>query len=316
MTTMRDVAEHADVSVATVSRVLNSNGYVKKSTKKKVLASIETLNYTPNSIARSLYKKKTHTMGLLIPDIENPFFPELFKEIEMNANNNGYNLLLYNSNYNLEREKEFINLMKSGIVDAGIIVSDTLEKEHLDNIQTPFVTLDRKISEEFSSLIVDNFKGGQLVVDYFVENGAQNILHISGPKNNDTAMERLNGYIDRMAHHELEPAVVQGKYNIKEATDIALELLSSGGSIDAIFAANDLIAIGVVKAMTKLKINYKNIGLIGFDGIHVGRAVTPEISTFKQPLDQIAEKAIDILANNQKEVIHEVYNVHLLKRET
>lgn len=318
MTTIQDVADHAEVSVATVSRVLNNNGYVKTSTREKVLESIAALNYTPNSIARSLYKKKTNTIGLLIPDIENPFFPELFKEIEKNANANdrGYNVLLYNSNYELKREKEFIDLMKSGILDAAIIVSDTLEEKQLKGIRTPLVTLDRKISNDISSITVNNFEGGQLAVDYFVENDLKKIVHITGPKDNETATSRLMGYLNRMAYHNLEPQVIEGLYSIKEATDIAIELFNKQDSFDAIFAANDLIAIGVVKAMAHLGVHPKKVRLIGFDGIKVGTAITPEISTLKQPVDRIAKKAVDILFRKNKKIIHEIYSVGLLIRET
>jgi LacI family transcriptional regulator len=315
MATIRDVAEHANVSVATVSRVLNDKGYVKSSTREKIEKSIQRLNYTPNSIARSLYKKKTNTIGVLIPDIENPFFPELYKKIESNANVEGYNILLFSSNYDIKREKKFIELMSSKTIDAAIIVSDTLMEQDLAMVNIPLLTIDRKISDDITSITVNNYNGGKMAVDYLVNKGSENIIHISGPKGNETATERLKGFKDRMIFYGYTPIIVEGDYQITEATASTLTLFEEHSNIDGIFAGNDLIAVGVIKALAKMNIDYRSINLIGFDGISVGNAITPEITTLKQPIDKIANDAIKLLLS-EKDNLHKVHEVTLIERET
>src|SRR5690606_38932945 len=175
MATIREVAKLAGVSVATVSRVLNNRGYVHEDTKKSVEQAIATLNYQPNAVARSLFKKTSNTIGFIIPDITNPFFPQLVRVVERTLRKAGYTVLLINSDEELEQELNIIELMTSKYVDGIIIVSDTLKKEHLQNVKVPVVALDRIISDDIPTIAINNYEGARQAVRYLKENGCKHI---------------------------------------------------------------------------------------------------------------------------------------------
>lgn len=314
--TIYEVAKHAGVSVATVSRVLNNKGYVKASTRQKVEASIEKLDYTPNSIARKLFNKTTNTIGFLIPDIGNPFFPELYKQVEKYGEQAGCNILLFNSNYDQKREEKFLDLMHSKIIDAAIIVSDSMTADKLEELNFPIITLDRKISDSISSITVNNYGGARQAVSYLASVGCQSIAHITGPRKNFTAHERFRGYQDEVLERGLKPLVTVGDYTIQQAVNATNQLFEQYPAVDGIFASNDLVALGVIKTLTKKGVDLSKLNLIGFDGISLGTGISPEISTLVQPIEKIAKSAIDLLLHESEEIRHLVYEVELLKRET
>lgn len=316
MATIYEVAKHAGVSVATVSRVINKKGYVKASTRQKVEASIEQLNYTPNSIARKLFTKTTTTIGFLIPDIGNPFFPELYKRVEKYGEQAGCNILLFNSNYDENREQKFLDLMHSKIIDAAIVVSDSMTADRLEDLDFPIITLDRKISDKISSITVNNYAGARQAVTYLAKVGCQTIAHIAGPRDNFTALERLRGYQEEVSARGMKPLVTIGDYSIQEAVNATDQLFDLYPEVDGIFASNDLVALGVIKSLTKKGVDLSQLHLIGFDGIRLGVGISPEITTLVQPIEAIAKSAIDLLLHEKDEVQHLVYEVELLKRET
>lgn len=316
MVTIYDVAKHAGVSIATVSRVLNNRGHVKESTRLKVEASIQQLSYTPSSIARKLFNKTTTTIGLLIPDISNPLFPELYKQIEKHGEKVGCNILLFNSNYDINRERSFLNLMRSNIIDAAIIVSDTLTEDMLEGLDYPMVTLDRKISELVSSITVNNYKGARQAVNYLFESGSRTIAHIAGPGDNFSTLELFRGYQDEVKEHGLQPIMMVGGHGTQQAAVATNELFKRFPGVDGIFAGSDMVALGVVKALTKRAIDFSQLNLTGFDGIRLGISLAPEISTLVQPVQQIAESAIELLVSKSPQIQHLVYEVELLKRDT
>lgn len=316
MATIYEVAKHAGVSVATVSRVINKKGYVKASTRQLVEASIEKLNYTPNSIARKLFTKATNTIGFLIPDIGNPFFPQLYKRVEKYAELAGCNVLLFNSNYDEKREEKFLDLMHSKIIDAAIIVSDSMTSDKITGLDFPIVTLDRKISETIPSITVNNYAGARQAVSYLASVGSQSIAHITGPRENFTALERFRGYQDEVLNHGMKSLVTVGDYTIQEAVNATNELFTLYPEVDGIFASNDLVALGVIKSLRMQGVDLRKLHLIGFDGILLGTGISPEITTLVQPIDEIAKSAIDLLLNQTDKIQHLIYEVELLKRET
>lgn len=316
MATIYEVAKHAGVSVATVSRVINKKGYVKASTRQLVEASIEKLNYTPNSIARKLFTKATNTIGFLIPDIGNPFFPQLYKRVEKYAELAGCNVLLFNSNYDEKREEKFLDLMHSKIIDAAIIVSDSMTSDKITGLDFPIVTLDRKISETIPSITVNNYAGARQAVSYLASVGSKSIAHITGPRENFTALERFRGYQDEVLNHGMKSLVTVGDYTIQEAVNATNELFTLYPEVDGIFASNDLVALGVIKSLRMQGVDLRKLHLIGFDGILLGTGISPEITTLVQPIDEIAKSAIDLLLNQTDKIQHLIYEVELLKRET
>lgn len=314
MATIRQVAAKAGVSVATVSRVLNKNGYVKEETLIKVEQAIKELDYTPNSVARTLFTKKSDTIGVLVPDITNPFFAELYKTIEKYAEKHGKHLFLFNSDYSLTKEKQFLKLVTARLIDSAVIVSDTLMESDLENIDIPLVTVDRKISEKIPSVSIDNYQGAKEAVRYLRKRKCRVIAHITGPEGNTTADQRKKGFLDEVNSQKIEYRMIQGSYDIKESVHTSIALLEQYPEIDGIFAGNDIIAVGLIKALSK--INHPNpLSIIGFDGIRLGEEITPEITTLSQPIDAMAEEAIDIILTNKSQK-HKVFDVDLIIRET
>ncbi|MBR2566260.1 MAG: LacI family DNA-binding transcriptional regulator [Paenibacillus sp.] len=298
MTTIRDVAKAAQVSVATVSRVLNNQGYVSAHSREKVERAIQELNYTPNAVARSLYKKKSKSIGFIIPDISNPFFPQLFRAVEKYLIDHEYTVLLFNSDDQLDRISNIMDSMRTEYVAGAIIVSDKIKEEHLAKLSIPVVAIDRVISEHVPSLTVNNYKNAREAIRYLVSQGCSNIAHVRGPKGVYNAEERFRGYRDEIAEQQLPSLVICGNYDLKTSLVATMELLDQHPEIDGIFAGNDIMAVGVIKALAKLGIQVPDqMKVIGFDGIEWGTTITPELTTMEQPIEQIGTKSGELLLN-------------------
>ncbi len=298
MVTMREVAKAAGVSVATVSRVLNSNGYVNEDTKKNVLQAIERLEYKPNSVARSLFKKQSRTIGLIVPDITNPFFPELARAVEDVTNDKGYTIILGNSDEKPSKERAYLDMMEQKYVDGIIIATNTLNYEQLQALKKPVVVIDRYIHADVPTVVVENYNGAGVAVDHLKASGCKVIAHIRGPVHVVNANERCQGYIDAV---QKEPwyspvYIVGGQYTIKDAYESTKQLLTDYPEVDGIFAGNDLMAIGAMKAARELGRQMPDdLSIIGFDGINMSETTFPELSTMVQPIYEIGEAAANLL---------------------
>lgn len=320
MATIRDVAKQAQVSVATVSRVINDDPKVSTDTKKRVLDVITKLNYKPNSIATSLNHKRSKTIGLIIPDITNPYFPELAKVIEQKSHEKGYNTILCNSDNDSELEKKHISMLESRYVDGFIIISDNFDYSYL-NDDKPVVLVDRTSEEKFSTIVSDNLKGGMMATEHLKNIGCQNIAHIAGPSKLGIVRERLKGF-RKIAEKEgwfNEDYVMHTEFDVWDAMRQVEKLIKSNIPIDAIFAGNDLIAIGVLKKLEALNIKVPNeIAVIGFDNIDFSKFSTPELSTIAQPMQQMAIEAIhhlfSLIENEKDSIVHKVLEVELIQR--
>jgi LacI family transcriptional regulator len=321
MATIRDVAKLAGVSVATVSRVLNNQGYVHEDTRKNVKRAIQSLNYQPNAVARSLFKKTSKTIGFIIPDITNPFFPQLVKTVEETLSKAGYTILLFNSGEQLENELKLIELMISKYVDGIIIVSNTIKKEHLINVKVPIVALDRVISKDIPSISLNNYKGAREAVRYLISKGCSHIAHLQGPKDIHVADERLRGYINELEKNKMSKYIFTGNYDLKTSMESTIKLLSEHPEVDGVFAGNDIMAVGAIKAITTLGLQIPNeIKVIGFDGIEWGIAITPELTTMEQPIYTLGEKSVELLLELMKGTYtgqkHYVFNAQLIERSS
>jgi LacI family transcriptional regulator len=304
LATIRDVARLAGVSVATVSRVINQNGYVNKETETKVKNSMELLNYRPNSLARALANKKSESIALIVPDITNPFFPELAKAIEDTARNYGYSVILTNSDLNQKKNINYLEVLINRYIDGIICTSNELSEGDINQLQKlgiPIVTLDRAVnSKAVSSIQVDNYGGGVMAVKHLLSIGCRKIAHISGPFHLNTSLERYRGYVDTLEKMDMfHPSlVVEGDFTIDSGIKSAYTLLEKSPDIDGIFASNDLMAVGVLKSLIRQgKKVPDDIALIGFDGITLCTAIEPEISTIAQPIYTIGQLAVQKLIN-------------------
>ena len=323
MASIREVAKLAGVSVATVSRVLNEKGYVSEEARKKVQKAIDELDYRPNAVARSLFKKQSQTIGLMVPDIVNPFFPELARAVEDTLAKLGYTVILCNTDENAEKERTYLEMMMQKYIDGIIVASNTLSASQVTKYKIPVVSIDREISKELPSILVENKKGAAMAVRFLKEKGRRRIAHLKGPDYVPNALERCSGYLDEVENEPWfqESYMADGQYDMTASFDATLTLLQKHPEIDAIFAGNDLSAIGAIKAIYKLgKRVPEDVAVVGFDGIMLSQSTTPELTTVAQPIYEIGERAATALVNIiEKQPMEETYvklDVQLIERQS
>lgn len=323
MISIREVAKLAGVSPATVSRVMNGTARVDEEKKQRVLRVIRETGFTPNEVARSLYKKSSKIIGLLTPDIENPFFNQLTKAIEAEAYRRGYRLTLCNSNDDHEKEKENIQMLARMNADGVILITNSEDiQSEVEKCKMPVVVLDRLLgkAEEFSYLQSDHYQGGRIATQHLIDCGCRKIVNIRGPQKYSSARERYRGYQDVCNEQGIEQCCVESHYNFKEGLRSAQTILEQYPDADGIIACNDMVAISVYKVFSKAGIQIpEEVQLIGFDDIELSSLVTPELTTVAQPINDMGKKAIDLIINSidgnpQKGEF--TFPVRLIQRET
>ena len=301
MATIRDVGKLAGVSVATVSRVINKKGYVSKETEKAIINAMKMLNYTPNDVARRLAGKKSNTIGLIIPDILNPFFPEIARAAEDTANKLGFNLILCNTDNNREKERQYYEMLINKQVDGIIIASYTaLPNDLILLIERgiPVVVLDKEYDGyDIPSIKCDDRLGGEIAAKHLIECGCNKIAHITGPMYIETFQERLDGFEKALNEKNIyNPRVVKtAEISLKDGYEATKKLLQDGIDIDGIFAGSDILAIGCYKALNDLGYKlYDDIKLIGYDGLESNINYL-EISSVAQPMYDFGRYAVEML---------------------
>ena len=303
--TIKDVARAVNVSVTTVSRVLNNKPDVSEETKKKVKEAIRTLGYNPNNIARGLVLRKTNTIGLIIPDINNPFFPEIVKGIERKAKEEGYSLILYNTDNNKEEEKEALALLRSKKVD-GIILSFSLENKEilkkLEKEEYPVVQIDRQIRDSlYPAVTIDNKRSAYNATEYLIKQGHKEIGHITGDLSTETALDRLKGFKMALEKYGIpfrEEWILEGDYSRGSGKELMERIIKLKHRPTAIFFANDLMAFGAYE--TIYNYNYRipeDFSIIGHDNIEITSFVKPGLTTMDQPKYQLGAIAVEKLIN-------------------
>ncbi|MDW7660943.1 MAG: LacI family DNA-binding transcriptional regulator [Bacillota bacterium] len=303
--TIKDIAKMADVSTATVSKIVNHKDQnISQATRQKVLDLIETHNYVPNRVASSMITKKTNSIGLIIPDITNPFFPEVARGVEDYANMEGYHVVLCNSDNDLDKEVSYIGMLQEKMVDGIIFTSSSLRnkvsKEFL-RLQIPVITVDRDITgmRAQGKITVDNMTGAYQGVSYMIERGYKKILHLGGPMTSKPALDRFEGYKTALNDHGIkydEKLFFEGNYNAQWGYEGVTQAITNNLEFDGIFCGNDMIAIGAIKALNEKGISVpENIGVIGFDDIYMATVVTPNLTTVRQPNYRMGYKAAEML---------------------
>ncbi len=302
MATIKDVSKLAGVSVATVSRVINNNGYVKEETKNMIMKAMKSLNYQPNVMARGLAGKNTSTIALLVPDILNPYFPEVARSIEDAANKYGFNVILCNSDNDSNKETAYIELLKSKKVDGLIIASYMIQEAQILSLieeDIPVVIIDRVFTNsKIISYYSKNKHGAMLAVEHLLEKGCTKIAHIAGPSYVQSSIDRTTGYEEKCISEGIYQSglIRKGDFNKEGGYKAMLDLLSAHPDIDGVFAANDLMAIGALKAIIKSGRRVpEDIKVIGFDDIPLASTVIPELTSIKQPIYDIGTLAMDSL---------------------
>jgi LacI family transcriptional regulator len=302
--TIKDIARLSGVSTATVSKIINGkDSDISKSTIERVKRIIEEQNYSPNIVARSMITKKTKTIGLVIPDVRNPFFTDLVRGAEDVANERGYSLLFCNTDDDLKKEIKYINNLiekrVDGIALAGAAERNQSLEENID-IKVPIVSLDRNVYFKGieGKIEVDNFSGAYDAVTHLIQLGHKNIMFLSGPLNIKLSKDRLEGYKRALADNNIaynEKLVIFGKYSSESGYE-RIRNRTLDKSMTAIFCGNDLIAIGAMNALKEKNIRIpEDISIVGFDDIYISSLVTPALTTVTQPSYEIGYQAVEIL---------------------
>ena len=293
---IRDVAKEAGVSVATVSRYLNKKGYVSSEAKQKIHEAIEKLGYRPNQVARSLSTKQTKFIGLIVPDITNPFFPELARAVEDVALSYGYTVVLCNSDEKVEKEIHYMDTLKQKYVAGFIVTTNQLSANHYENLDVPIVALDRMIHESIPTVSSNNIEGAVLGTTHLIEKGCKNIVFLKGPTGLASADDRYAGFLKAVEGKEIEIQIVDCPFHFEESEQIVKKVLKEIPNVDGIFASSDISAAGALKAAYSLGIQVPDqLQIMGFDGISLGAMLTPGLSTVAQDIYKMGAIATRML---------------------
>lgn len=295
---IREVARRASVSVGTVSRVINNNPTVAPAIRERVEAVIRELGYRPNTLARGLRSQRTHTLGLVIPDVANPFFSALAKEIEQAAGRKGYSLILGNSGESRSAEQLYLGMLADRQVDGLMIVPGAGTKSISLPRKIAIVIVDRPLRRH-PVVASDHCKGAAQAVAHLIELGHRRIACIAGPRRLVVAAERYRGYQQIMRRYtppeELEKCgwVESANFGYEFGYRAALRLLATDPRPTAIFAGSDRHAIGALRAARDAGLEVpSDLSIIGFDDIPLASVVTPRLSTVAQPIAAISERAV------------------------
>jgi LacI family transcriptional regulator len=303
--TQTDVARRAGVSQAMVSYVVNGNATVKipDETRQRILEAMTELGYVPNALARGLRSGQTKTIGLVIPDNANPFFAEIARVIENIGFKNGFSVILCNSDYDLAKENAHVDVLLAKQVDGVIFCSSGGTSEAQQKLQdgnTPWVTIDHDISGlQTGSVLIDYQLGGTLATQHLLALGHQRIGCITGPTQFSSSSERLDGYRHALkkAGLKVDPAlIVPGDFRIRGGESAMLALLKLKRPPTAVFAFNDLMAIGAMQGARIRGLQVPgDLSIVGFDDIPLAQALYPTLTTVAQPINEIARFVMEIL---------------------
>lgn len=303
MANMKQIAKKCGVSVATVSRVINHPESVSAETLEKIVAIMNELNYSPNEQARSLTLNKTNTIALIIPNILNPLYTQIATGIENVAHQKGYSLLLCNTEQNVYKEKEYINMLIKRKVD-GLILSSSLLKgvdiERIKKQNIPLVIVGQNIDNVSTNMVIADLQlGTSQAINHLIEVGYRDIAFISGPSNHLESIEKYKGFEKAMMESGVEinrNYVVEADNEIEGGYFAAKKLLQLSRRPKAIFACNDLMAIGAMDAVKSEGFAIpKDIAIVGFDDIKMASLVEPKLTTVLHPVHKMGLIAARLL---------------------
>ncbi|GIV83099.1 MAG: LacI family transcriptional regulator [Candidatus Roseilinea sp.] len=303
MVTIKDVADLAKVSVTTVSHVINRTRYVDPITRQRVTEAITELGYRPNTLARSLRRGETRTIGLIVPDNSNPYFAELARAVEDAGFDRGYSVILCNSDMSEAKETAYIEALLSKRVDGIILISAANRREKFSSIARsgiPVVTVARELSDlPIDQVVTDNEQGGYLVGRYLIELGHRQIGCIAGPREETPSADRIVGL--RRALQEAgiplpSELVIRGDFTYESGRQVMAELLQRCPDLSAVFATNDRMAIGAMNHLWRVgKRVPGDISIVGFDDIPIAAMTCPPLTTIAPPKADFARVSVSLL---------------------
>lgn len=323
MASIREVAKLAGVSPATVSRVMNGTANVDDEKKERVLQAIAETGFVPNAVARSLFKKSARTIGLIIPSITNPFFTQMASAIEKTADKHGYRLIFCNTGTDLEKEKASLTMLESMNADGIILTTSHDEIEtYVKQCKVPVIVTDRLFKEnaDYNHVHCDHYAGGRMAMEHLVSCGCEKVVCVKGPQQISSAKARYDGYRDVCKEKNIEEYTIDCDYDFGKGLSMAEELIKQYPDADGIIACNDMVALSIYKVLRNKGINVpEQIQLIGFDGIYLSDLLTPELTTIAQPIEEIGQKAAELIIHKEENVKGEneyIFQPKLVIRQT
>jgi LacI family transcriptional regulator len=300
---MKDVAERASVSVTTVSHVLNKTRYVNRSLVRRVENAFRSLGYQPNALARGLRRRETRMLGMVVPDNRNLYFAELARSVEDACFELGYNVILCNSDEDPAKESAYLSLLAEKRVDGIVFVASGNDRSGVQALlqhKIPVVALDRELKGmRCDSIVVDNRGGGRQATLHLIGGNHRRVGCISGPRNLTSAKERLQGYQDALAEVRLpvDPALIQmGNFHVEGGYTAVQTLLNLPNPVTAVFAANDLMAVGALRGIAARGLRVpEDVAVVGFDDIALAMYTEPPLTTVKQPIREIGKLATELI---------------------
>lgn len=311
LATMKDVAARAGVSLGTVSKALNGDSSVKAANMTRIQEAIKSLGYRPNLTARALKTHITNSVALLIPDITNPYYPELARGAEDVANRLGLTLFMCNNDRDATKERRYVEQLLLKGVDGIVLVKTLLKIEELEQIRSQcelvLVDAEVRLQHRFDYVNVDDQQGSELAMQLLLQNGHTRIAYIQGYMHSESAQLRFHTYQKALSDRQIlldDKLVVQGRYEWQGGYDATCRLLKLEDRPTAIFAGNDIMAFGAIKALRDAKIDVPNdISVIGFDDISLSSYNYPQLTTIRQPKYEIGTTSMEIL---YKRITHEL----------
>jgi LacI family transcriptional regulator len=305
--TIKDIAKKLNISIATVSRAFNDKSDIKIETKNLILKTAKEMGYRPNPMAKKLIQKRSLTIGIVVPEFLNSFFPEVIIGAQEILFEKGYQVLITQSNENFETELINVKALEDSMVD-GIIISQSSETKNVDYYQNlinsgfPIVFFNRVCNDITSSKILFNdYKWAFLATEHLIDQGYRNIYHLKGKESLSLTTDRMRGFIDAHAKHKLilkKEQIIPSGFNMEDGRRVAEEIINSGKIPDAIFASNDPSAIGAMQVFKKngFKIP-QDIAFVGFTESKMGAIIDPPLTSVLQPALEIGREAAKILVN-------------------
>lgn len=301
--TMKDVAKRARVSISTVSHVINKTRTVEESTQKRVLKAMDELNYHPNVLAQSLRKQQTNTIAFIVSNLTNPYYPEAIRGVEQELQEDGYSVIVGNTDGDAGKEQELIKLFYGKQVDGFIVCTSGGDEQGLQFLiqhDIPVVLFDRKIEGlKLSAALVDNTGGAQTLVEHLITIGHKRIGIITGALNTSTGQERLEGYFKALKQSGIareEQLIKEGDFKVPSGYARTVELLDLPAPPTAILVCNNRMGLGTIQALRDKGLQYpQDIGLAMFDDLPWWEYMNPSITAVEQPVFELGKIAAKLL---------------------
>jgi LacI family transcriptional regulator len=331
--TLKEVAREAGVSISTACRALNNSAGIHADTRKRVANVAARLNYRTNQVARGLVTGQSHSIGLVISDIRNPFFAEVARGAEDAAFRAGRDLVLCNSDLDAAKQMRYLEWLLAkridGIVMNSVAPLSPAQQDQLCAAGVPVVLLNLSLARRrspvrrFSAAIADNLAGGEIAGNYLIDLGHTNVLHITGPRTHGNFADRAIGFLKVFHDRGLpKPVVAFGEHTLGAACQAARQHLAAERKVTAVFAGNDVIAFGCMRAMMEQGIRIpQDVSIIGFDNVEMSQITCPPLTTIDQPKYETGKAAVEMLLSmiakgGVHDPEHRIIGVRLVERQS